>query len=317
MIRPDVKDLEALFELSVDNLTVSDGERILAFNPAFELTLGYTEQWLQEHSFLEIFHPDDLPAVQSEIERLLQGITTVNFEARCSTTAGEVRWFQFSARADLTRGRIHAIARDVTNSRIDRERLQRYADLLERTQVELKEAIDELTKVSRIDQLTGLPNRRTFEARAIEELSRSERSGHPVAVAMLDIDHFKKVNDTHGHPTGDAVLREISRRLDASRRHQDLVARWGGEEFIALFPETTLDEALVPLERLALSVSARPIRVGSLEIPVRLSGGLTGGVPSPETEVKDLVQVADRALRRAKANGRDRIETEPFAEHGV
>ncbi len=312
MLRPDPDDLARLFELSVDALIVGDGKDILAYNSAFETTFGYDAKWLETHSLFDVIHPDDKAAVQAEVGRVLDGVTTALFESRIYTSNGELRWLQWSARANPELQRIYVSVRDVTNIHIDSERLQRYAALLERTQIELKEAIEELTKVSSIDQLTGLLNRRAFEARAADELIRSQRSGRPVAVAMLDIDNFKVVNDTHGHPTGDIVLREVSRRLDASRRHQDLVGRWGGEEFIALFPETTLEEARIATERLALSVSARPIDVGTLHLPVRLSGGLTAGVASPETTLTDFVQIADGALLRAKDTGRDRIEAEPM-----
>lgn len=249
MLEPSTAELRRLFDLSVDILVVVDPPHVLAYNPAYESSLGYTAEWLDEHDFFEIVHPDDRERTIAEMTKAFEGVTTVLFEIRCFTADGETRWFQWSSRADPKTGRIYASGRDVTNTHIDSERLERYAELLERTQQELKAAIEELTRVSNTDPLTGLLNRRAFESRALEELGRAERAGRPIAVAMLDIDLFKSVNDSHGHPTGDVVLREVARRLDAARRHSDLVGRWGGEEFIALFPEITLEEARGAVER--------------------------------------------------------------------
>lgn len=312
MTRPILDDLQRLFELSVDVLCVvsSDG-RILACNPAWEHSLGYDIGWIENHTLFDTTHPDDLESVIAATKRVADGMTTVLFENRCLTASGEVRWFQWNARLDSTTGRIYASGRDITNLHVSQERLQRYADLLERTQVELKEAIEELTAVSNTDQLTGLLNRRAFEQRAAEEISRSQRAGSSIAIAIFDIDQFKVVNDTYGHPTGDVVLREVARRLDAARRHQDIVGRWGGEEFIALFPEATVADARLAAERLMLSVSARPVTVGSLQLPVHLSGGATADRVGVSTSLFDLVAAADIALLRAKENGRDRIETQP------
>lgn len=309
MPRPDPADLETLFDLSVDVLCVVSPEgRILSYNPAWEHSLGYSPEWVASHTLFDAVHPDDMESVANATNAVVDGVTTMLFENRCLTATGEIRWMQWNARTDTATGRIFASGRDVSNLHVSQERLQRYADLLERTQVELKEAIEELVKVSNTDQLTGLLNRGAFEQRATEELSRSERSGSSIAMAMLDIDYFKAVNDTHGHPTGDVVLREVARRLDAARRSQDVVARWGGEEFIALFPEANLAEARTAAERLMLAVSARPITVGSLELSVHLSAGVTAGTVSPSTGFLDLVTSADDALLSAKQNGRDRLE---------
>ena len=215
----DPVDLEQLFKLSVDLLCVFglEGE-ILAVNAACVSALGYTEAELVGRSVFSLVHPDDVEKTLAQVKSTAGGSTTVLLEIREVTAAGEVRWFQWSARADPKHGRIYASGRDVTNQRGDRERLQRYADLLERTQRELREALEELTRVAGIDQLTGLMNRRAFEARATDELSRGPRSQRPLGLVMLDIDHFKTINDSHGHPMGDVVLREVARRLEAARR---------------------------------------------------------------------------------------------------
>jgi len=308
MLRPEPQDLQALFDLSVDVLIVIDSENLYAYNPAASSAFGYPPEWVQEHNFLEVVHPDDREATIASIAEAMGGTTTIMFENRIITASGEILWIQWSSRMDPVTQRVYSVGRDITNIRVNRERLQRYADLLERTQAELKEAIGELTRVSNTDQLTGILNRRAFEARAHEELSRAERTGRPLAVAMMDIDHFKSVNDTHGHPTGDVVLREVARRLDNSRRNHDILGRWGGEEFIALFPDVSVDEARTAVERMTLSVAARPITVGSLSLPVRLSAGVSAQTVTPGTNLSQLLATADQALLRAKELGRDRVE---------
>lgn len=302
-------DLQSVFSLSVDPLCVSTltGE-ILAVNPAYLSSFGYTEAELIGRSFLSVVHPDDLPATLAQVKDTALGSTTVLLENRCTTASGEVRWFQWSARADPARDRVYASGRDVTNQRGDRDRLQRYADLLERTQRELKDALEELTRVANTDQLTGLMNRRAFEARVVDELTRSARVPREMTLVMLDIDHFKAINDAHGHPMGDVVLREVARRIETGCRQHDVVARWGGEEFVALLPDTGGAHAKVVAERFALAVAARPIVLGSLAVDVRMSGGVASRRGDLVATIQELVDAADRALLRAKANGRDRIE---------
>lgn len=309
MAKIDPSDLGYLFDLSVDVLCVStlEGE-ILAVNPSFLSSFGYTERELVGRSFRSLVYPDDLEATLVQVKNTASGSTTVLQETRGVTASGEIRWFQWSARADPHRGRIYASGRDVTNQRGDRERLQKYADLLERTQRELKEALEELTRVANTDQLTGLMNRRAFEARGGDELSRSVRFRRPVSLVIFDIDHFKDINDEHGHPMGDVVLREVARRIETGRRQYDIVARWGGEEFIALLPDTRVADAQMVAERFALAVSARPILLGPIAVNVRVSGGIAFACGDELTTIHELVESADRALLRAKHNGRDRIE---------
>jgi len=310
------EDLEKLFSLSVDLLCVAEADTsIIAVNPSFVSSLGYTEAELIGRKALSVIHPDDLEMTAAELAGLKRGATTLLFEVRVVTASGEVRWFQWCARCDAASGRIYASGRDITNQHMDRERLQRYADLLERTQRELKEALDELTRVANTDQLTGLLNRRAFEARAAEELSRSARLHKALGLAIFDIDRFKAVNDAYGHPTGDIALREVARRLDASRRQYDVIARWGGEEFVALFPETDLKGAQAATERMALAVAARPIVVGSLTLSIRVSGGVVSAHHPRAGSLSNLVALADGALLSAKAKGRDRIEVAEATEH--
>jgi diguanylate cyclase (GGDEF)-like protein len=156
------------------------------------------------------------------------------------------------------------------------------------------------------DPLTGLFNRRYFFERATQEFDRALRYRRPLGILIWDTDHFKQVNDTYGHLVGDQVLRTLAERCRISLREADVLGRYGGEEFVALLPETGMHSAYQAGERLRQAVSRTPIRVGVHEIPLSISVGvasLAEGCPSLEA----LLGWADQALLNAKAAGRDRV----------
>ncbi|HYN96658.1 MAG TPA: diguanylate cyclase, partial [Pilimelia sp.] len=159
------------------------------------------------------------------------------------------------------------------------------------------------------DSLTGLFNRRHFFDFARHRVAASHRYERPMAVVMIDIDHFKRVNDTHGHLAGDDVIREVAHRLASTLRDSDVICRYGGEEFAVLLPETAQEDACVAAARLHQVVGATPVatRVGPL--PVTVSVGLAA--PAGGDDVNSLIQHADEALYKAKRAGRNQIATHP------
>jgi len=132
----------------------------------------------------------------------------------------------------------------------------------------------ELRRLASSDPLTGVPNRRHFEERSAQIIAAREASGHSVAVLMVDVDHFKAINDTHGHPVGDEVLKIVARRCRDALRDRDLFARFGGEEFIALLSAPVIDEVPAAAERLRHAIAAEPITVGGTRITVSVSVGI-------------------------------------------
>ncbi len=157
------------------------------------------------------------------------------------------------------------------------------------------------------DPLTNLFNRRFMEESLARELQRAERSRHPLAVVMLDIDHFKRVNDTYGHDAGDTVLRELATLFKAHIRGSDIACRYGGEEFILILPETTLDNTLKRMEELRFEIKHHAIsHEGTLIGHITVSFGVTI-FPEHGENGKNLLKAADEALYRAKHAGRDRI----------
>jgi two-component system cell cycle response regulator len=158
------------------------------------------------------------------------------------------------------------------------------------------------------DELTELPNRRGASRQLDVLISRSRRHGHQLALLLIDADRFKSVNDEHGHAVGDVVLREISARLRERVRREDVVGRWGGEEFVVALPETTPDGAAAVAESLREAISATPISADDLTLPITVSIGVAAWTGQ---DLDDLVDRSDQALYAAKAAGRDRVVLEP------
>jgi two-component system cell cycle response regulator len=175
-------------------------------------------------------------------------------------------------------------------------------------QMQMMEAREELRERANKDLLTMLPNRPAIAARLEEELSRCHRDRRTVGVILLDIDHFKKINDTYGHFAGDAVLRETAVRLRGNMRPYDAVGRYGGEEFLVVLPNCDLEQAAIQAERMRHKLHASVMMVDGAEMHVSASFGVTvsdGSHRNPEV----FVRVADEALYRAKANGRNRVSS--------
>jgi diguanylate cyclase (GGDEF)-like protein len=176
-------------------------------------------------------------------------------------------------------------------------------DRVEHTNRELERARSEAERLSREDPVTGIFNRRHFGEVLARELSDPEDGGAP-AVLLLDLDHFKRVNDEHGHLMGDAVLQAVTDRIASVLREQDCLARWGGEEFAVLAPSIDRDGVLILAERAREALAEAPVRVAGVSIELTLSVGgalATDGQRTPDA----LVHAADRALYEAKGAGRN------------
>ena len=456
-IRPVGVDFERLFEMSIDLMCIAgfDGyfKRI---NPSWTRVLGHTEEALLSVPFLEFVHPEDRERTEAEAAKIGEGATTIGFQNRYRTAAGDYRWLHWTAAPDFEAGIMYAVAHDITDTKeaeaelvevneslaanlaqvqaIGRESeiLSDMAELLQAS-IEFDEAIDvvrtrasdffgkrpgsvylvaesgdhveritawneaskleafevdqcwglrrskahvvahldggprcshlprvaptvcapmlaqgeplglvyssgtptcevdSLTRstVAFADQLalglanlrlrdtlrqnairdaaTGLYNRRYLEEAAAQELSRAERTGKPVGVMMIDIDHFKQFNDTHGHHAGDVRLAQVARFLDRATRDEDIVSRYGGEEFVVVMPEASLDHTSERADQLRKQLGVAPFQVGDDgEAPVTVSVGVAG-FPVHGESLSALLRAADQALYESKRTGRDRV----------
>lgn len=165
---------------------------------------------------------------------------------------------------------------------------------------------DEMRQLAETDPLTGLYNRRAFRERLEGVLGRAERSGGVVACLMLDLDHFKRLNDTYGHDVGDRVLTQLADLLRREQRAMDVLARLGGEEFVVLLPETGLRGARIYAERILRKVSAATFGAKATPVQVTVSIGIATWPDERVTDADALLRLADQNLLRAKADGRNR-----------
>lgn len=156
------------------------------------------------------------------------------------------------------------------------------------------------------DELTGVFTRGYFNERLLEEFRKARHNGRPFSLVILDIDHFKKVNDAHGHHIGDEVLRWLSRLVMAQARETDFVARYGGEEFVVIMPSTRAADAFRFTQRMVKIIAATPFRWGQKSIKVTLSAGVAA-LTSDVSNEEEMIRRSDEALYAAKKGGRNRV----------
>ncbi|TCS98111.1 diguanylate cyclase [Tepidimonas ignava] len=182
---------------------------------------------------------------------------------------------------------------------------------------DVQAVLDALCELSEHDALTGLPNRRAFEARAAQELDRASRAGETPLLLMVDLDHFKRINDEHGHPAGDAVLRAAADTLRSTVRPMDTVARLGGEEFVVLLPNVTPARAQALAERLRAALQRTVTVPDGRSVAVSASVGGAFAPPWVRTTLAHWLERADRQLYEAKRAGRNRVMIEPLRHDEV
>jgi diguanylate cyclase (GGDEF)-like protein len=186
-------------------------------------------------------------------------------------------------------------------------RLHRMRDRLRLQRAELKQAVDRIRQMATRDELTGLVNRRHMQELLEQERQRSLRRGLPLCVALIDVDHFKRINDEHGHAAGDAVLRALAELGAAQLRASDVLARWGGEEFVVMLPDTVLATAGAGVDRLRERLAGGVLCDALPALRVSFSAGIAQF--DGEEPIARTLERADRALYAAKAQGRNRVIT--------
>jgi diguanylate cyclase (GGDEF)-like protein/PAS domain S-box-containing protein len=288
-------------------LVGTDG-RWLRVNEAVCRIFGYTEHELLTIDFQTITHPEDLDADLEQVQQLLEGRQdTYQMKKRYIHRNGSEVWGLLT----VSVVRDHAGEPQYFISQIDDITAQVNAEnALRIRQRQLEAANRRLDELARTDPLTGLANRREFMTRLEQEIQRSQRSGHPLCVAVMDLDHFKHYNDTHGHPEGDLALKTVADTLRETCRDMDLVARHGGEEFAILLPETSAGEGQQVAERIRRKVA----EVDSLKRRISASLGVKAFEPGTHrhitpaaVQVSALLEDADQGLYEAKSVGRNQV----------
>lgn len=186
-----------------------------------------------------------------------------------------------------------------------RKELERINADLEKVSEQIDRQNEQMRQLARRDPLTGLYNRRAFMERIKEEASRAQRYKSPFALALCDIDFFKNINDAHGHDCGDFTLTEIASIMKNNLQKKDFVARWGGEEFMILMPDTNLENAVGIAERLRSAVSSAIFEYKDLSLSVTMTFGVS--VCDGEKQQGDCIKEADLALYEGKTGGRNRV----------
>jgi diguanylate cyclase (GGDEF)-like protein/PAS domain S-box-containing protein len=295
--------MSALIEESLDAVLIVDEHcRIRYANQSLESLSGHPVQELLGQS-LDVLLPGATAAYHTDYVRIFVQ------DGKPSAVLGKVREFSIRHK-DGSAIPIEMKALDLGEHDGVRYFGAFLEDLRPRRRMEEKNAalLARLEQEAMTDVLTEIANRRAFEAEAEHMMARAQRSGMPVAVGIADIDHFKHINDDHGHKVGDTVLRAVARRMIEAARATDFVARIGGEEFGLLLPDTQVGTAVSIAQRIREAIGASPILAdGGCEVRATISIGLAP--MKPGTALVEALAAADSALYAAKNGGRNRVET--------
>ena len=301
-------ETEHRFRLIADHapvlIWVSDATGLRGFfNRAWCDLVGVGEDAVYSRDWSEFIHPEDRAPYQARIAAILIERKPVETEYRLLDCRGLYHWFLERILPNIDANEVLlgliASATDITD-------IKRAEDLLSQTnrdlEIEVARRNEQLEQLMLTDALTGIGNRRLLSKRLDDEVLRAQRYQRPMSLVFFDIDLFKRINDSYGHAVGDLALTIVARTLGAGLRECDILCRFGGEEFVALLPETKIEEALGVAQRMRLDVSL--IRLPQISETFTISAGLAELAPDENGE--QLLQRCDQALYRAKASGRNR-----------
>lgn len=293
------KILEGFFKVNIDMLCVSNTEGyFLVVNPAFEHILGYKREELEGTNYFSMIHPEDHNAAKQALEHLKKQRSVTKFVNRVRTKSGNWIYIEWHSRPDGDY--IYSSGRDITATKQMQEQLEKNNKMLIQLTEELKKKNQALNRLAVRDELTGLYNRYYFNHRIKEEIRRADRESRILSMILIDLDHFKRVNDRFGHQAGDKVLKEAARLFLKFTGKEDVVVRLGGEEFCIIMPDQNLMEA---------SHTAEKIREVMATYSFPIAGKLTASFGVAERirneKFEDWFKRADEALYEAKKKGRN------------
>jgi diguanylate cyclase (GGDEF)-like protein/PAS domain S-box-containing protein len=316
--------LAAVIDSLYEGLILKDAEgRVVMCNPATERIFGISKDQILGTRLpapgWECFEedgarlsPEDLPSIRSLTDNQPQSDVLM----RIKNSAGESRWLLINTAPIHIEGSDKPSAVvcsfvDVTDRRKSEELIREQMATISETalqlglrQMELEDANQKLQRLASTDVLTGIRNRRAFENSVEEGVARSIRYGRAISIALVDVDNFKLFNDVYGHQAGDSVLRNVAQILQHSVRESDTVARFGGEEFAIVMPETDRAEAAAACERLRRAIELEHLNGRPLTASFGVS---TLSMTQPAQSTQELIELADRALYRSKELGRNRV----------
>lgn len=311
------KHYRFMLENSADTFWELDPQfRFTYVSEADHRTRGFEASEVIGQSLFSMLPPDSLQKVQEGIatrqqaEQQGEATGSMRFEFEMYCNDGSTVWAESNSMPLRdTAGNIigfHGVTRDITEQKRHRTKLLQVNEQLVRQLHEIQELQSRLQEQAIRDALTGLFNRRYLDETLPRELSRAKRDGYWLSLIMVDIDHFKQVNDTYGHSAGDEVIRSLGAILRQGTREGDIACRYGGEEFIVALPRMGIEDALVRAEKWRTEVEAILVRHGDFNIRFTISAGVSG-YPDQASDHEQLIECADVALYLSKKNGRNRV----------
>jgi len=263
------------------------------YSPRYKAMLGYTEEEIGDTAdeWIKRIHPEDVPGVFAAIQPYMEGkpgSATVEFRMLCKD--GGWQW---------TMGRGMVVERDADGKPL--RMIGTNSDITER-----KAHVSQLEHIAHFDALTNLPNRVLLADRLQQAMAQAQRRHQQLAVAFLDLDGFKAINDHHGHETGDQVLITLANRMKEALREGDTLARLGGDEFVAVLIDLEDTSASLTLLDRLLAAAALPVQVGDLRLQGSASLGVTFYPQTQDIDADQLLRQADQAMYQAKVAGKNR-----------
>ncbi|MBK6645075.1 MAG: PAS domain S-box protein [Anaerolineales bacterium] len=299
-----------LYEDNPSMYFTADGNGLtLSVNKYGISQLGYAPNELIGRPIVDVFHPDDREGVRLQIESCMENPERmIQIEARKVDKSGGIRWVRESACAvrDI-QGQLVVLITcdDITKRKQAEDELRQANRSLQAAHRELQQMFAHEQVLARTDSLTGLINRRHFFELAAREFNSSIRYQRPLALILFDVDGFKRANDTFGHAFGDDTLVKISQVAKSQVREVDILARYGGDEFIILMPETNAAQAFLLAERIRKAVESADIETGELLMSATVSLGIEEMAFATDRSVEAIISRADKALYNAKQSGRN------------
>lgn len=276
----------------MDSTPLDEGGPFIVYvNPAFENLMGYQSDEVVGKNPSILQGADTDQSTRSGIREAMSAGDRIRTQILNYTKSGQALWMDinivpiFNERGEL--GYFAAIERDLTEIKLLQSRLE---------------------KLASTDDLTGLANRNAFMSKAETEFLRAQRYKRSLSVIMIDVDHFKCVNDEHGHAVGDIVLREVSKICGEALRDSDTLGRIGGEEFVLLLPDTPIKNAEYVAERMRKQLASSPIKHNNIELLVTASFGVAT-IDHKDGTFNALIERADQAMYDAKKSGRNKVKS--------
>lgn len=285
---------------------------ILEVNPSFVTQTGLSRASVIGKSARQVYGVEEAPFLM-KYASVAEGGAAIQFEEKFEPLGKDFLIHVFSPKSE----HFATVFEDITERKNLQEMQSANIQKLETQYREILKLQEQLISQALRDPLTGLHNRRFMDEALLKEFARAKREGYSLSLIMLDLDFFKRVNDTYGHAVGDQVLIVLSTHLKAYARESDMVCRYGGEEFLIAMPRMTSEQAFKKIDSLRKIIAQTPVMHGNILIPITISAGVAS-FPEHGDDIDVLLKLADNAMYQSKHDGRNRVSlSDPASEEMV